>query len=120
MLALRPAARLFRHTLHAADGYLVPCRNGEVFAGATVERVGFAKAVTPAGVREILGQVAVIAPAALDAPIGRMWAGLRPFAPGGPVVRRAADTANLVLACGHYRSGILLAPETAAAVAGLL
>jgi len=120
MLALRPAAPLVRHVLHAADGYLVPCRNGEVLAGATVERVGFAKAVTPAGVQEILGGVAAIAPAALGAPIARLWAGLRPYAPGGPIVGRAADTANLILACGHYRSGILLAPETAAVVAGLL
>jgi len=120
MLALRPAAPLFRHTLHAADGYVVPCRNGEVLAGATVERVGFAKAVTPAGVQEILGRVAAISPAALEAPIARMWSGLRPYAAGGPIVRRAAGTANLILACGHYRSGILLAPETAVAVVALL
>jgi len=120
MLALRPAAPLFRHTLHAADGYVVPCRNGEVLAGATVERVGFAKAVTPSGVQEILGRVAAISPAALEAPIARMWSGLRPYAAGGPIVRRAAGTANLILACGHYRSGILLAPETAVAVVALL
>jgi glycine/D-amino acid oxidase-like deaminating enzyme len=120
MLALRPATPLFRHTLAAADGYVVPCRNGEVLVGATVERVGFTKAVTPAGVQELLARLALIAPMALAAPIGRMWAGLRPWAPGGPVIRRARDAANLVLACGHYRSGILLAPETAALVADLV
>jgi glycine oxidase len=120
MLALRPASTLFRHTLAAADGYLVPCRNGEILVGATVERVGFTKAVTPAGVRELLARLAAIAPSALTAPIARMWAGLRPWAPGGPVVRRAARASNLVLACGHYRSGILLAPETAVAVADIL
>jgi hypothetical protein len=67
LLALRPATR-FRHTLAAADGYLVPCRNGELLAGATVERVGFTKAVTPAGVQELLAKVAAIAPSALSAP----------------------------------------------------
>jgi glycine oxidase len=119
MLALRPAIR-FRHTLAAADGYLVPCRNGELLAGATVERAGFAKAVTPEGVRELLAKVAAIAPSALSAPIARLWAGLRPYAPSGPVIRRARDAENLILACGHYRSGILLAPETALLVARLL
>jgi glycine/D-amino acid oxidase-like deaminating enzyme len=119
MLALRPALR-FHHTLAAADGYLVPCRNGELLAGATVERAGFAKAVTPEGVRELLAKVAAIAPAALAAPITRLWSGLRPYAAGGPVIRRARDAENLILACGHYRSGILLAPETAYLVAGLL
>ena len=119
MLALRPGARL-HHTLAAADGYLVPCRNGELLAGATVERAGFTKAVTPEGVRELLAKVAAIAPSALSAPITRLWAGLRPYAPGGPIIRRARDAENLILACGHYRSGILLAPETARLVADLL
>jgi len=120
MLALRPPTPPFRHTLAAADGYVVPCRNGEVLVGATVERVGFTKAVTPEGVRELLAKIAAIAPAALAMPIARLWAGLRPYAPGGPVMRRATTAANLVLAGGHYRSGILLAPETAAVVADLL
>jgi glycine oxidase len=120
MLALRPAAPLLRHTLARGEGYLVPCRNGEVLVGATVERVGFTKAVTPTGVQELLSHVAALAPTALAAPITRMWSGLRPWAPDGPVVRRATGAANLILACGHYRSGILLAPETAVAVAGLL
>ena len=119
MLALRPSMR-FRHTLAAADGYLVPCRNGEVLVGATVERVGFTKAVTPEGVQELLAKVATIAPSALSAPITRLWAGLRPYAAGGPVIRRADGTTNLVLTCGHYRSGILLAPETARMAADLL
>jgi glycine oxidase len=120
MLALRPAAPRLRHVLAAADGYVVPCRNGEVLAGATVERVGFAKAVTPAGLREVCAKVGAIAPALLDAPVVRTWSGLRPWAPGGPVVRRGPEAENLVVACGHYRSGILLAPETAAAVAELV
>ena len=70
--------------------------------------------------RELLAKVAAIAPAALTAPIARLWAGLRPYAPSGPVIRRARDAENLILACGHYRSGILLAPETARLVADLV
>jgi len=91
-----------------------------MLVGATVERVGFAKAVTPAGVRELLSRVAALVPTALEAPIVRMWSGLRPWAPDGPIIRRATGAANLILACGHYRSGVLLAPETAVAVSTLL
>jgi glycine oxidase len=121
MLALRPARPLCRHVLSYADGYLVPRRSGEVLVGATVERAGFVKAVTPEGVTALLEKIATLAPAGLAAPITRLWAGLRPWAPdGGPIVGRMPETTNLVLACGHYRSGVLLAPITAAAVAALV
>jgi len=121
MLALRVAAPLSRRVLSYADGYLVPRRDGEALVGATVEHVGFEKAVTPAGLQALLEKLAALAPGALGAPVARAWAGLRPYAPdGGPIVGRAADTANLVLACGHHRSGILLAPTTAAAVVAAL
>ena len=121
MLALRPPRPLCRHVLSSADGYLVPRRSGEVLVGATVERAGFVKAVTPDGVTALLAKIASLAPAGLAAPITRLWAGLRPWAPdGGPIVGRMPGTTNLVLACGHYRSGVLLAPITAALVAALV
>lgn len=121
MLALRPVRPLCHHVLSYAGGYLVPRRSGEVLVGATVERAGFAKAVTPEGVAALLEKIATLAPAGLAAPITRLWAGLRPWAPdGGPIVGRMPGTTNLVLACGHYRSGVLLAPITAAVVSALV
>jgi glycine oxidase len=68
-------------------------------------------------VTALLSRIASLAPAGLAAPITRLWAGLRPWAPDGPIVGRMPGTTNLVLACGHYRSGVLLAPITAAMVA---
>jgi glycine oxidase len=121
MLAVRPATTLCRRVLSHADGYLVPRRDGEVLVGATFEEAGFVKAVTPAGVSALLARLASLTPAGLEAPITRMWAGLRPYTPGGgPIIGRAHGTANLVLACGHHRNGILLAPITAAAVVAVL
>jgi glycine oxidase len=121
MLALRPRTPLVRRILSYRDGYLVPRRNGEALVGATVEHVGFDKAVTPAGLAELQAKLARLAPAALDVPVARVWAGLRPFAPtGGPIIARARDTANLIVACGHHRNGILLAPITAEMVAELV
>jgi glycine oxidase len=121
MLALRPAAPLCRRVLSYADGYLVPCRSGEVLLGATVEQVGFEKAVTPGGLATLTAKLGALAPAGLDAPVVRHWAGLRPFAlDGGPILGRPPGTTNLILACGHHRNGILLAPITAEVVKALL
>jgi glycine oxidase len=116
MLALRPSRTLCRRVLAHGDSYLVPRRSGEVLVGATVEDVGFEKAVTPSGLRALIAHVERIAPAGLDAPVSRVWAGLRPYAAAGPILGRAPSTENLVLACGHHRNGILLAPITAAIV----
>jgi glycine oxidase len=121
MLALRAMGPVGAATLSHAGGYLVPQRSGEVLVGATVEHAGFERAVTPAGVAGLLAHVRRIAPAALDWPVVRMWAGLRPEASaGGPRIGRHPAFANVIVATGHHRSGILLAPVTADAVAALV
>src|SRR5262249_34945916 len=121
MLALRPPSVGVRHVLFQGEGCLTPRRSGEILVGGTVEDAGFAKAVTPAGVARLLDDVARIAPAGVDWPIVRAWAGLRPgtSAPG-PSIGRHVELENLVVATGHYRNGILLAPVTADAVAAVL
>jgi glycine oxidase len=121
MLAIRPAAPLCRRILTHGDAFLVPRRGGEVLVGATFEDVGFDKAVTPVGLAALADRIAMVAPAGLDAPVVRTWAGLRPFAPGGgPILGRAPETDNLILASGHHRIGVLCAPPTAAVVAALV
>jgi glycine oxidase len=47
-------------------------------------------------------------------------AGLRPGTPDNLPLIGPGALDGLVLACGHYRNGILLAPLTGEAVAGLL
>jgi glycine oxidase len=120
MLALRPVARCCHAILTGRDGFLVPRRSGELWVGATFEDAGFARAVTGEGLERLLAHVARLAPAALAAPVVRAWSGLRPGLDGGPVIARAPDAANVVVATGHYRNGILLAPITATAVAAVL
>jgi glycine oxidase len=120
MLALRPARPLCRHVLAHGDAYLVPRRDGEVLVGATVEHVGFTKGVTAAGLAALVERVARLAPAGLEAPVVRTWSGLRPFAPSGPIVGRSPETSNLLVATGHHRSGVLLAPVTAVTITALL
>jgi glycine oxidase len=47
-------------------------------------------------------------------------AGLRPGTPDNAPVLGPAETKGLVLATGHFRSGVLLAPVTADTIAGYL
>jgi glycine oxidase len=120
MLALRPATPLCRAVLTAGDAFLVPRRDGELWVGATFEHAGFERAVTADGVGRLLAHVGRLVPAAVGAPIVRLWSGLRPALDDGPVIARAPVAENVVVATGHHRSGVLLAPITAAAVTAVV
>ena len=55
-----------------------------------------------------------------SASLQRVWAGLRPVTPTGePIVARTA-VRNVIVATGHHRKGILLAPLAASQVADLI
>ncbi|MCW5888984.1 MAG: FAD-dependent oxidoreductase [bacterium] len=118
-LAMPPAA--LRHVVMHADGCLTPQPPDEAWCGGTVEPQGFARAVTATGVATLLADLARIVPEAAGWPIRRLWAGIRPCAPaGGPLVGREPSLENLIVASGHYRNGILLAPIAAETVAALV
>jgi glycine oxidase len=92
-----------------------------VIAGATVERVGDRKRVTPRGMLSLLAGAVEIAPALADAPLVETWSGLRPGTPDHlPILGRDPEVPNLVYATGHFRNGILLTPLTGEAIGGLL
>ena len=52
----------------------------------------------------------------------RHWSGVRPRpqGQGAPVIKPLAGYENVILATGHYRNGVLLAPATAMVVEKLL
>lgn len=98
-------------------GYLVPRANGLVFAGATVEDVGFRRRTTASGLRTLRAAARALVPQLGAAQVQFDWAGLRPgTADGLPIIGPVAGT-NLVAATGHYRNGILLGPVTGKIVA---
>jgi len=102
---LRPQAIL--HSMR--EGYLVPWRNGLFLAGSTVEFVGHHARVTQQGRKAILGDIERIFPGVREMKVLRSWAGLRPFsAVQKPILGPHPDIANLFLATGYFRSGILL------------
>ncbi|HEU0016525.1 MAG TPA: glycine oxidase ThiO [Longimicrobium sp.] len=121
LLALEAVPPIFRHVVDSPRCYLVPRSEGRVIAGATVERTGYRKAVTPAGVRRLLDGAVEIAPALEHAPIAEMWSGLRPGTPDGlPILGPDPGVPDLLYAAGHFRNGILLAPLTGEVIGGML
>lgn len=96
--------------------YVVPRPDGRIVVGATVEERGWDREVTAGGVHEMLREAYRVLPDLTEAAFIGARAGFRPGTPDNlPVVGRTA-TPGLVLASGHYRNGILLAPLTGKAV----
>jgi glycine oxidase len=113
MIALRAEDLSIERVLWSDHVYLVPRNDGRILAGATVEYVGFEKKVTAGGVQKIISAALQLAPALADAQIEDTWAGLRPDAPDHLPIIGPTDLDGLLIATGHFRSGILLAPITA-------
>lgn len=118
IISFHTAKRLFEKVIYSPRGYLVPRRDGRILIGATVEDVGFDKAVTEIGIEFLRENALEIAPSLANLEIYEKWSGLRPFAADGlPILGSFPQVENLVLATAHYRNGILLAPLTAKIVA---
>jgi glycine oxidase len=100
--------------------YVVPREDGRVIVGATVEERGFDTAVTAGGVHELLREAYRLLPDVAELELVDASAGLRPGTPDNMPLIGPGALEGLVLATGHFRNGVLLAPYTADRVAGLL
>jgi glycine oxidase len=113
MIALRSPALNIERVLWSDKVYLVPRNDGNILAGATVEYVGYEKKLTAAGIEKILAGAIELAPDLADAEIVETWCGLRPDSPDHLPILGQTDLDGLLIATGHFRSGILLTPITA-------
>ncbi|MGB8276186.1 MAG: FAD-dependent oxidoreductase, partial [Alphaproteobacteria bacterium] len=116
-LKMPPDAPLIRHVVWGPGTYLVPRGDGTLLLGATVEEQGFDTSLTAGGVYEILRRAWETIPGIYDLPLIEMWAGLRPTSRDDAPLLGPCPVEGLVLATGHHRNGILLAPVTARAIA---
>ncbi|MFI5058399.1 MAG: glycine oxidase ThiO [Candidatus Acidiferrales bacterium] len=113
MVALRAEELKIERVLWSEKIYLVPRNDGRILAGATVEYIGFDKGTTAGGIEKILSAAIELAPGLVAARIEETWAGLRPDSPDHLPILGPTDLDGLLIATGHFRSGIILAPITA-------
>lgn len=113
MVALRADELELERVLWSEKIYLVPRNDGRILAGATVEYVGFDRRVTAGGIEKILSAAIELVSGLKNARIEETWAGLRPDSADHLPILGPADLEGLVMATGHFRSGILLTPITA-------
>ncbi|AXE23493.1 FAD-dependent oxidoreductase [Streptomyces globosus] len=136
VLVTEPLPRVVRHKVYAAD-YIADVASGSaalqssavvegtpagpVLIGATRERVGFDRSLSPEALRRLAGQAAALFPALADARILRAYHGFRPYLPDHlPAIGPDPRVPGLVHACGHEGAGIGLAPATGVLVAAAL
>jgi len=113
MVSVRcPAAKIER-VLWSEKIYVVPRNDGRILCGATVEHVGFDKTVTAGGMHANLDAAIELAPVLATAQVEESWAGLRPDTPDHLPIIGPTEIAGLLIATGHFRSGVLLTPITA-------
>jgi glycine/D-amino acid oxidase-like deaminating enzyme len=115
----------FQPVINGDDIHLVPLGDREYGVAATVEfpAVGETTPQPQAAALDAVWQGAIAyCPALADAEILESWSGLRPRPQGqaAPVIHPLEQYPNVILATGHYRNGVLLAPATAQVVRGLI
>ncbi|MBD2294082.1 FAD-binding oxidoreductase [Anabaena sphaerica FACHB-251] len=114
----------FQPVITGNDVHLVPMGSGDYWVGATVEFPNDADEILAK--KELLAslqkQAIAFCPDLAEAKILRTWSGLRPRPEGrpAPVIDKLPGFSNVVLATGHYRNGVLLAPATALAVRDMI
>ena len=110
----------FQPVITANDVHIVPLGGGDYWVGATVEfPVDGYQVEADASRLEFVRQEAIaLCPALANATIIKSWIGVRPRPEGrpAPVIGNLPGYSNILLATGHYRNGILLAPATAQAI----
>ncbi|MBD2386425.1 NAD(P)/FAD-dependent oxidoreductase [Cylindrospermum sp. FACHB-282] len=115
----------FQPAITGNDVHIVPCSAGilpatDYWVGATVEFPINGDEIPPDQelLESLRKQAIAFCPELATATIIRTWSGLRPRPEGrpAPVIGKLPGFSNVLLATGHYRNGVLLAPATAYAI----
>lgn len=120
MIELHVDAPVLRGVVETPEVYLSPRDDGRVLVGSTVELVGFREGATASSVRDLLAAAIRLVPSLHDATLRRTWAGFRPKSHDDVPLIGSVGIEGLVIATGHFRNGVLLAPITGEIVAELL
>lgn len=115
-----PLTRTVRAMVRGNAVYIVPRAGGELVVGASSEETGFGVEPRAGAIHDLLRDAIAVVPELAEAHWEGVSTSLRPGTPdNGPLIG-ATEMEGLVMAAGHYRNGILLAPITAEAVVAVL
>lgn len=118
MVAFADRSLDLRKVIVAPGAYLTPRVDGRILVGATVENVGFDKAINEEAIDRLIKAARQAMPTLERVEPAETWCGFRPFASDGmPIIGGFDEIDSLFVATAHFRNGILLAPLTAKIVA---
>lgn len=110
----------FRPVITCDDVHIVHLGNQEFWVGATVEfsENGGEIQANADMLGQVMARAIALCPALAEAEIIRKWSGLRPRPEGrpAPIIETLPGNDRVLIASGHYRNGVLLAPATARSI----
>jgi glycine oxidase len=113
LLATAPAPFRLRSTVETLDGLVVQLPTGELIAGGTVDEGDDEPTVRADIVDGIHRELVALLPRAAEVEVAHGWCCFRPATPDGqPVIDRVPGVDDAWVTCGHFRTGILMAPGT--------
>jgi glycine oxidase len=116
--ALGPPIHTVRALVESHPVYLIPRAGGELVVGATQYEAGFDAEVTAGGVRDLLFHAEQVVPGIAEYGLTECAAGLRAGSRDNlPLIGWLEP--GVLVAAGHHRNGLLLAPITADTVRAL-
>jgi glycine oxidase len=113
-------ARVVRGNVRGHPVYLVPRHGGELVIGASSEEAGFDLRARAGVVYELLRDAQTLVPELSEAEFLEVSTSVRPGSPDNAPLLGPGGADGLVIATGHYRNGILLAPVTGDEIARLI
>ncbi len=119
MLSVAPIEGAPKMTIRCGDLYIVP-KQDRIVIGATTEPGRILHVADTDVIAGLKARAAVICPVLAQAETLASWVGVRPGTKDHAPILGQTSVANLYVASGHYRNGILLAPITAQIMADLI
>ncbi len=108
------------HIVWTEQIHMAPKGDGRLIIGASVEERGFDAANTAGGIFALLEAARRVLPSIEELAIDEIWTGFRPTSLDDAPIFGEIGVDGLIVATGHHRNGILLAPVTARAISDLI
>lgn len=121
-VALAMKEPFVHRVVRATGAYLCPKADGRLVIGATESPHDETTEPSAEAIAALKNAAGIAAPAVASLAEQERWAGHRPATPDAAPILGVdpRGPTGLVFALGHYRNGVLLAPETAALLAPLI